>query len=105
MNKLNELIKLTEIWADDVGITLKGNPEKQAEKVIEEANELFTAIKSGDKSQIIDELGDVMVTIIIEALLVDVKLEECLFLAYQKIKNRVGKGEMRNGTFVKAEDL
>lgn len=49
------------------------------------------------------ELGDVLVTLIIQAQGQGTNLEECLALAYNKIKYRTGK--TIDGVFVKSEDL
>jgi NTP pyrophosphatase (non-canonical NTP hydrolase) len=47
----------------------------------------------------VDALGDILVTIIIQAEMQGLKLEECLESAYNVISKRTGK--MINGTFVK----
>ena len=49
--------------------------------------------------RIIDAIGDIMVTLIIQAKLQDLSLEECLESAYNVIAER--KGKMINGQFVK----
>ena len=49
------------------------------------------------------ELGDVLVTLVIMAKQLDIDLEECLYLAYKKIKDRQGK--TIDGVFIKEEDL
>lgn len=91
----NEVIK----WADNKGILSNGTPEAQANKTIEEALEIYQAIKVNDKAEIIDGLGDVLVTIIIQAKLQNVDLLECLQTALNVITKR--NGRMINGTFVK----
>ena len=91
----NEVIK----WADNKGILTNGTPEAQANKTIEEALEIYQAIKVNDKAEIIDGLGDVLVTIIIQAKLQNVDLLECLQTALNVINKRTGK--MIGGTFVK----
>ena len=105
MSKLTELIELTSYWFDDVGLTTKGTPIKQAEKGVEEAEEYLEACKLGDREKMIDELGDKFVTLIGDSIIADIPLEEALFFAYQKIQNRVSSGKIVNSTFVKAEDL
>lgn len=95
----NELeVKVLE-WAKDKGILEKGNPESQAMKTLEEVNELIEAIHQGDKEETIDALGDILVTIIIQAEMQGLKLIDCLESAYGVISKRTGK--MQNGTFVK----
>ncbi len=91
----NEVIK----WADNKGILSNGTPYAQANKTIEEANEILSAIIDEDKAEIIDGLGDVLVTIIIQAKLQKVDLLECLQTALNVITKR--NGRMINGTFVK----
>lgn len=49
------------------------------------------------------EFGDVIVTLIILSKQLGIDFEECLELAYLKIKNR--KGKTIDGKFVKQEDL
>ena len=46
-------------------------------------------------------MGDIMVTLIIQAKMQDLSLEECLESAYNVIAKRTGK--MVNGQFVKDE--
>ena len=50
-----------------------------------------------------EELGDVLVTLIILTSKLDTTVEECLGKAYDKIAKRTGK--VIGGTFVKSEDL
>ena len=50
-----------------------------------------------------DEMGDIFVTLIILCEQIGIDPEECLSMAYEKIKDRSGK--TINGCFVKAEDL
>jgi NTP pyrophosphatase (non-canonical NTP hydrolase) len=86
-------------WAEDKGILENGTPIKQSFKTLEEVGELINAISINDKEEIKDALGDVLVTIIIQAKMQNVGLIECLNLAYNTISKRTGK--MVNGTFVK----
>jgi len=86
-------------WADNKGILSNGTPYAQANKTIEEANEILSAIIDNDKAEIIDGLGDVLVTIIIQAKLQNVDLLECLQTALNVITKRTGK--MVNGEFIK----
>ena len=99
MTNYTELRELVEQWAEDKGILKNGTTEKQALKTLEETNELIEAIKLNDKAEIIDALGDILVTIIIQARMQDLSLLECLESAYDVISKRNGK--MLNGIFVK----
>jgi NTP pyrophosphatase (non-canonical NTP hydrolase) len=99
MKNYNELENLVLSWAEDKGIFEKGTPYKQAVKTLEECGELLHSIGSNDKSEIQDALGDILVTIIIQAKMQDMTLVQCLESAYNVIANRTGK--MVNGQFLK----
>ena len=101
MKNYNELQALVIAWATQKGILDKGTPLAQCEKTFEEVEELETAILDGDKAEIIDALGDILVTIIIQAEMQGLNLVECLESAYNVISKRTGK--MVDGTFVKDE--
>ena len=94
-----ELEAAVENWAEEKGILSKATPIKQAMKTQEELTELMNAILDNDRDEIIDALGDVMVTLIIQAKIQNLSLEECLESAYKIISKRTGK--MINGQFVK----
>ena len=95
----SELETAVEQWAEDKGILSKATPMAQALKTLEETTELCTAINADDRSEIIDAMGDIMVTLIIQAKMQNLSLEECLESAYNVIAKRTGK--MVNGQFVK----
>ena len=94
-------------WAKDKGILDKATPIAQCEKTDEEVNELMEALyfqnnnlqmfrnKKGvmcnTSHEIKDALGDVLVTIIIQAELQNVSLIDCLESAYDVISKRTGK--------------
>ena len=102
-------------WADDKGILEKATPLAQANKTLEEVNELLEAVTAQNKGfkefvnsknkicktdeEIKDALGDILVTIIIGAELQGLNLEDCLESAYNIIAKRTGK--MVDGQFVK----
>ena len=86
-------------WAKEKGILEKGNPQAQAEKTLEEVQELLDAIAVDDKEEIADALGDILVTIIIQAEMQGMDLKKCLKGAYDIISKR--KGKMVDGQFVK----
>lgn len=94
-----KLEKQVEQWAKDKGILDKATPIAQALKTLEETTELLTAINNNDRAEIIDAIGDIMVTLIIQCKMQDLTLEECLQSAYNVISKR--KGKMINGQFVK----
>ena len=86
-------------WAKDKGILEKGTPIKQSFKTLEEVGELINAVSTNNDLEIKDALGDVLVTIIIQAKMQNVDLIECLNSAYNTISKR--NGQMVNGTFIK----
>lgn len=94
-----ELEAAIEQWAEDTGILSKATPMAQALKTLEETTEFCTAVNSNDCAEIIDAMGDIMVTLIIQAKMQNLSLEECLESAYRVISKRTGK--MVNGQFVK----
>jgi len=94
-----ELECAIEDWAQEKGILSKATPMAQALKTLEETTELCTAINADDRPEIIDAMGDIMVTLIIQAKMQNLSLEECLESAYNVISKRTGK--MINGQFVK----
>lgn len=94
-----ELEAVIEQWAEDKGIFKNGNPMAQALKTMEETTELCTAIHKNNKEEIIDAIGDILVTIIIQAKMQGINLDECGTAAYNIIAKRTGK--MVDGQFVK----
>jgi len=89
-------------WAKEKGILDYATAARQAEKTVEEAQELESAVLVEDKEEIKDGIGDTLVTLIIQAEMQGLTLLECLEHAYNQIKDR--QGEMINGTFVKEGD-
>jgi len=73
--------------------------EKLYWKTIEEANELLKAVQENNDAEIVDAIGDVMVTIIIQSHMNGLRVEDCLRTAYNVIAKRTGK--MQGGVFVK----
>jgi len=94
-----ELEQLVIKWADEKGIFEKGTPSAQCDKTLEEVMELSTALHNDDKAEIKDALGDILVTIIIQAEMQGLELEDCLLTAYNVISKR--KGKMVDGQFIK----
>lgn len=97
--KYRKLEKKVLEWAKEKGILEKGNPMAQALKTLEESTELINSVHLKDKEGAIDDLGDILVTIIIQAKMQNVDLLDCLESAYNVIAKR--KGEMINGSFVR----
>lgn len=98
-----ELEACVEEWAREKGILAKATPLKQALKTLEETTELCNAVVDKDMHEIKDAIGDIVVTLIIQAKMQGTTIEECLNLAYNVISKRTGK--MIDGQFVKDEKI
>ena len=99
MMDYNQLENLVIEWAQNKGILEKATTAAQANKTMEECQELIDAIQDNNRDEIADALGDILVTIIIQAKMQNMSLLECLEGAYNVIAKRTGK--MVNGQFVK----
>lgn len=97
--QFKELKKLVIEWAKDKEILSKGSKMSQALKTLEEVGELINSIHKDDKIGVEDDLGDILVTIIIQAEMQGLSLEDCLLSAYNVITKR--QGVMVDGKFVK----
>jgi NTP pyrophosphatase (non-canonical NTP hydrolase) len=117
IKKFEELQPLVIQWAKEKGIFEEGNPLAQCEKTMEEVEELMMALQAQNlkidafknfkgkevntQEEIKDALGDILVTIIIQAQMQVLDLMDCLQSAYDVISKRTGK--MVEGQFVKDE--
>lgn len=90
------------IWANRREL-LKADPFKQFVKLNEEIGELANAIIKNKKEEEIDAFGDIVVVLVVLAKQRGLSLEKCVEKAYEVIKNREGK--MKDGIFIKKEDL
>ena len=94
-------------WVDNVierlNLVEGSTVEKQFIKLTEELGEVAEAISKGKEEEILSELGDMLFVIQVLATQKGSTPEECLYLAYDKVKDR--KGRMVNGVFIKEEDL
>lgn len=102
--KYEELEKKVIQWADDRNIFENSNAIKQISKTQEELDETLDALKrleQGEESilEVADGIGDMLVTIILLAEMVELSPVDCLADAYDEIKDR--KGKMVDGLFVK----
>lgn len=101
-----EVMSMTELcekvweWFDEKGLH---DPVMQMVKVQEEVGELAHEITRGhrDSFEVVDSLGDIMVTIIGMCHHLNIPPEDALSLAYSEIKDR--KGKVVEGSFVKDE--
>ena len=88
-------------WAEARRIIPNSTPETQLLKAMSEMGELADATIKGDRLDVMDAVGDVMVCLVNYCALQDINLVDCMEVAYDAIKNR--KGTLReNGVFVKA---
>ena len=114
MQTLEQLEQAVLDWAADKGIFSKATPYKQAQKTLEECGELLYAIGKMETAdnledpeaygwaqvECVDAIGDILVTLAIQARMQGFTLEDCFRSAYNEIKDR--KGQMINGQFVKS---
>lgn len=98
-----ETIEKIQEWANARNIVTGSTPHAQMLKLMEEAGELAGGIAKNKPDVIVDSVGDVIVVLTILCAQLGIDIQECVELAYNEIKDR--KGEMRNGVFVKEEDL
>ena len=96
---MEELIAKIEQWAEDRNIITGATTIAQAEKTMEECEELIYAIGEDDLDEIKDAIGDIVVTLVIQARMNGVNFLDCVAGAYETIKDR--KGKMIDGKFVK----
>ena len=101
MKSFYELSLYVLKWSEERGIFNNGEPLAQLAKTQEELDETIQAVKDGDHLEIADGIGDMLVTIIIAAKMLELDPTTCLDQAYNEIKDRTGK--MVDGQFVKDE--
>lgn len=97
---LEELINKTVQWAESRGILENPCAKTQALKTVSEMGEFADNIAKGRDCR--DDIGDILVTLILQCEIQNTTLEECLQIAYNEIKGR--KGKMVNGIFIKEGD-
>lgn len=86
-----------------IGQTGEATRVGQQAKTEEEVRELSDAIAEDDRDAARDAIGDVYVTIVMQAQMWGLSMAECIEAAWNEIKDR--KGRMINGVFVKEADL
>lgn len=96
---MRELINLTLDWARERNLLDNSGAERQVLKAMSEMGEFADEVLKGDKVKQTDELGDVLVTLILSGAKLGIDIEDALRVAYTKISNR--KGKTVNGVFVK----
>jgi len=92
--------KQIDKWFHDRGIAQHATPLSQATKMLEEVTEVFDAISSSNREELVDAIGDVYVTLRGLCLVTELDFDICVETAYNEIKDR--KGCLRaDGTFIK----
>ena len=86
-----------------IGPDSQSNKKKQCDKTLEEVIELRDAIildwVGAQKPHARDAIGDIIVTLVLQAQMWGLTITECLDAAWDEIKDR--KGKMVDGIFVK----
>lgn len=89
-------------WGIDrnlIGTTGQATRIGQQAKTEEEVAELSDAIARDDIDEARDAIGDIYVTLVMQAQMWGLSMTECIDAAWDEIKDR--KGRMVNGVFVK----
>lgn len=86
-------------WGIEKGILPYADPLSQLEKTEEEVSELRQAIYERNVPEVKDAIGDIFVTLIMQAEAWELTMDGCVQDAYDVIKGRTGK--MVDGKFVK----
>lgn len=79
------------------------DPKSQTMKVMEEVGETSAAYNKHHHDDLLDSVGDLLVTISIFCHQLGIDPVDCLSMAYEEIADRTGK--TINGSFVKDADL
>jgi len=87
-------------WGEARGIIQNSTPYAQALKTKEELEELFEAISKGNREEMADAYGDILVTLVMGCACADLDLVTCFKGAYNEIKDRKGFLN-KDGIFVK----
>jgi len=87
-------------WGEARGIVQNSTPYAQALKTKEELEELFEAISKGNREEMADAYGDILVTLVMGCACADLDLVTCFKGAYNEIKDRKGFLN-KDGIFVK----
>lgn len=100
---MEQLIIKVKEWGKARGLD-KSDPYRQAVKLQEEVGELAAAILRDEFIEQEDAVGDILVVLINLCVELDISdIDDCLWCAYDEIKDR--KGKTVDGVFIKQEDL
>lgn len=101
---LDHLYLLIKQWGEEKGILGENaSPVSQYLKLVEEVGELSAGISRNDLDSIKDALGDIFVTWVMTTEALGLDPIENIASVYEIISKR--KGVMKDGVFVKEEDL
>lgn len=92
-----------EQWASDRKIYQNGKPVSQLLKAVAEMGELCDGFNKGNRAEMIDGVGDVLVCLVNFAYMQGLDLEMCMEAAWDEIKYRRGY-LAESGVFVKESD-
>ena len=98
---MKDLITKVQQWAIDRNLVEGSDAKSQFHKLIQECGELSDSICKDKNAS--DDIGDILVVLIIICQQLKLDLAECLAVAYDDIKDR--KGIMKDGVFIKEADL
>lgn len=87
-------------WSEARKIIPNSTPMAQYMKLVSEVGELSDATTKNDRDAIVDAVGDIMVCLVNYCALQDLDLVNCMYVAYDQIKNRTGT-MLPSGVFVK----
>ena len=91
-------------WAETRNLISGSDSFRQLAKLVEETGELAADISRGrPRRRIADSIGDCVVVLTILAAQNGLQIEDCIAQSYDEIKER--RGVMRDGVFVKEEDV
>lgn len=100
---LEELERNIHKWGVERGILVNGQVSTQVLKLTSELGELADNIAKGRHEEAKDDIGDMIVVLIMIADLIGTDISTCLEVAYNDIKDR--KGYLNEqGVFVKEGD-
>lgn len=88
-------------WHHDRNLVAGSDDKSQFAKLVQEVGELSESICKG--LDVADDIGDIISVLINIAERNGLTIQECLAHAWEDVKDR--KGQMRDGVFIKEEDL
>jgi NTP pyrophosphatase (non-canonical NTP hydrolase) len=95
------LLEMIAQWHYDRNLIEGSTDKDQCLKLIQEVGELSDNVCKGNS--VIDDIGDCIVVLVNIAERNKLSLQQCIEHAYNDIKDR--KGIMKDGVFIKEEDL